>query len=91
MLFWFLQIDELLKDEERARLLGGHMDQLMLHISMQFRMTLSTHMNNEEVPREEVVRLYRCLLATLLAVGTSLMLPQRSFIIINLFLFHSYP
>ncbi|XP_022338484.2 cytoskeleton-associated protein 5-like [Crassostrea virginica] len=68
------QIDELLKDDERARLLGGHMDQLMLHISMQFRMTLSTHMNNEEVPREEVVRLYRCLLATLLA------LTQNSFL-----------
>lgn len=62
------QIDELLKDEERARLLGGHIDQLMLHISMQFRMTLSTHMNNDDVPKEEVVRLYRCLLGTLLAL-----------------------
>eukprot|EP00105_Crassostrea_gigas_P004699 XP_011417995.1 PREDICTED: cytoskeleton-associated protein 5-like [Crassostrea gigas] len=62
------QIDELLKDEERAHLLGGHVDQLMLHISMQFRMTLSTHMNNDDVPKEEVVRLYRCLLGTLLAL-----------------------
>ncbi|XP_062581374.1 cytoskeleton-associated protein 5-A-like [Saccostrea cucullata] len=62
------QIDELLKDEEHARLLGDHVDQLMLHISMQFRMTLSTHMNNEDVPKEDVVRLYRCLLGTLLAL-----------------------
>ncbi|XP_055998398.1 cytoskeleton-associated protein 5-like isoform X2 [Ostrea edulis] len=62
------QIDELLKDEEHARLLGSHMDQLMLHISMQFRMTLSTHINNEDVAKEEVIRLCRCQLGTLLAL-----------------------
>ena len=63
-----LQIDEVLKDEERAEVLVGHVDKLLLMLSMQFRMAHSTHMSNPEVSRDDVIRLYRCLLSTLLQV-----------------------
>lgn len=64
------QIDEVLKEEERAEVLAGHLDKLLLMLSMQFRMAHSTFMGDPETPRDEVVRLYRCLLSTVLQVIT---------------------
>ncbi|KAK7477171.1 hypothetical protein BaRGS_00031556, partial [Batillaria attramentaria] len=60
------QIDEVLKEEERAEALSGHVDKLLLMLSMQFRMAHSTHMGDPEVSGDDVVKLYRCLLSTLL-------------------------
>lgn len=62
------QIDEVLKEEERAEVLAGHLDKLLLMLSMQFRMAHSTFMGDPETPRDEVVRLYRCLLSTVLQI-----------------------
>ncbi|KAL8599784.1 hypothetical protein ACOMHN_052297 [Nucella lapillus] len=62
------QIDEVLKVEERAEALSGHVDKLLLMLSVQFRMAHSTHMSDSQVPRSQVVRLYRCLLSTLLQI-----------------------
>ena len=69
--FWYncLQIDEVLRDEDRAEAISGHIDKLLLMLSMQFRMAHSTHMSNPNVSREDVVRLYRCLLSTMLDVS----------------------
>ncbi len=64
-----LQIDELLKDEERAEIMSGHVDQLLLTLSIEFKMVYSTHMGDEETSKDDVLRLYRCLLGTLLAVS----------------------
>ncbi|XP_048241542.1 cytoskeleton-associated protein 5-like isoform X2 [Haliotis rufescens] len=63
-----VQVDEVLKDEERAEIMAGHVDQLLLTLSMQFKMVYSTHMGDEDTPKDDVVRLYRCLLGTLLAI-----------------------
>ena len=63
-----VQIDEVLRDEERAEALSGHVDKLLLMLSMQFRMAHSKHMSDPEVSRDDVIRLYRCLLSTLLQV-----------------------
>lgn len=62
------QIDEVLKVEERAEALSGHVDKLLLMLSVQFRMAHSTHMSDPQVPGNEVIRLYRCLLSTLLQI-----------------------
>ncbi|KAK3102168.1 hypothetical protein FSP39_009299 [Pinctada imbricata] len=62
------QIDELLKDEERAEMLSSHMDQLLLCMTMQFKMIFMTHMNNEELDKKDIIRLHKYLLSTLLAL-----------------------
>ena len=64
-----IQIDEVLKEEERAEVLSNHVDQLLLSMSMQIKMVYSTHMSSEFTSKDDVTRLYRCLLGTLLAVS----------------------
>ncbi|KAK6191581.1 hypothetical protein SNE40_003232 [Patella caerulea] len=59
------QIDDVLK--ERPEILIDHIDQLVLLLSMQFKMVYSTCMGDENTPRDDIIRLYRCLLCTLLA------------------------
>ncbi|ESO97492.1 hypothetical protein LOTGIDRAFT_228176 [Lottia gigantea] len=61
------QIDEVLKDKERSEILIEHVDQLVLLLSMQFKMVYSTCMGDESTSKDDVIRLYRCLLCTLLA------------------------
>jgi len=63
------QIDEVLKNEDRAEMMINHVDQLLLSLSMQLKMVYSTHMGNEFTEKDDVIRLYRCLLGTLLAVS----------------------
>lgn len=63
------QIDEVLKEGDRAEVLGSHVDQLLLSMSMQIKMVYSTHMSSDFTSKDDVTRLYRCLLGTLLAVS----------------------
>ncbi|XP_076471814.1 cytoskeleton-associated protein 5-like isoform X2 [Babylonia areolata] len=72
------QIDEVLRDEDRAEALSGHVDKLLLMLSVQFRMAHSTHMSDAQVPRTEVVRLYRCLLSTLLQIFQTVSLAGKA-------------
>ncbi|KAH3877159.1 hypothetical protein DPMN_001016, partial [Dreissena polymorpha] len=62
------QIDEVLKDADKVALMGNHVEQLLVAISMQFKMAYSTHMGDIETAKDEVMRLYRCLLATLVTL-----------------------
>ncbi|OWF42942.1 cytoskeleton-associated protein 5-like [Mizuhopecten yessoensis] len=62
------QIDEVLKEEGRAEVMVNHVDQLLLSMSMQLKMVYSTHMGSKSTPKDNVIRLYRCLLGTLLAL-----------------------
>ncbi|XP_033753517.1 cytoskeleton-associated protein 5-like [Pecten maximus] len=62
------QIDEVLKEEGRAEVMVNHVDQLLLSVSMQLKMVYSTHMGSKSTPKDNVIRLYRCLLGTLLAL-----------------------
>lgn len=62
------QIDEVLKEEGRAEVMGNHVDQLLLSMSMQMKMVYSTHMGSKSTPKDNVIRLYRCLFGTLLAL-----------------------
>ncbi|XP_014669251.1 PREDICTED: cytoskeleton-associated protein 5-like [Priapulus caudatus] len=59
-------IDELLKDGEKCNLLAGHADQLVLVSSLQLRLTYSKYMQE---CAGEVITIYRCLMATLIAAG----------------------
>lgn len=62
------QIDEVLKDDEKADLMSGHVDQFLVVCSLQLRMAFNKHMSDTETSKENVLRLYRCILGSLLAV-----------------------
>lgn len=68
------QIDEVLKDSDKVLVMEDHVEQLLLAISMQFKMAYSTHMADEEQTKDEVLRLYRCLLGTLVTVRMAISL-----------------
>ena len=63
------QIDEVLKDVEKCEAFTGHVDQLLITCTVQLRAVYSKHMSNDGMYKD-VVRLYKCLLATLLSVSS---------------------
>ena len=66
------QIDEVLKTEGRAQVMTSHMDQLLMMLSMQFKLVYSTFMGDPLTNRDDIIKLYKCLLGTLLAVSCNL-------------------
>ena len=68
----------MLKEGDRAEVLGSHVDQLLLSMSMQIKMVYSTHMSSDFTSKDDVTRLYRCLLGTLLAVSILIVVTSLS-------------
>ncbi|KAK0049616.1 cytoskeleton-associated protein 5 [Biomphalaria pfeifferi] len=62
------QIDEVLKDERKASVMANHIDNLLVVITLQSKMGLGKHLHDPQVDNKEVIRLYRCLLSTLLSI-----------------------
>ncbi|KAH9494766.1 Cytoskeleton associated protein 5 [Bulinus truncatus] len=62
------QIDEVLKDERKASVMANHIDNLLMVITLQCKMGIGKHLHDPQVDNKEVIRLYRCLLSTLLSI-----------------------
>ncbi|KAM6980607.1 cytoskeleton-associated protein 5-like [Aplochiton taeniatus] len=65
------QLDEVLRQEDKAEVLVGHVDQLLRATSLQLRLALSTHLTDPHLPREQLSGLYSCVMGltmTLLGV-----------------------
>ena len=69
----FKQIDEVIKDRDKVQVMTDHVEQLLVAMSMQFKIVYTTHMGDEDTPKEDVIRLYRVLLGTLLSVSTKVL------------------
>ena len=67
-MFCNLQIDEVIKDTDKAELMENHIDQYLLMLSLQLRMAYSKYLGDDSVPRSQVIRLYKGLLGSLMAV-----------------------
>ena len=50
--------------------MADHVEQLLVAMSMQFKIVYTSHMGDEDTAKEDIIRLYRVLLATLLSVCT---------------------
>lgn len=69
--FWIFtigQLDEILKDRDRSKVMISHVDQLLVATAFQLRMAFSKHMGDEESSKN-VIRMYRCLVALLVSVS----------------------
>ncbi|BFZ04985.1 hypothetical protein BsWGS_08024 [Bradybaena similaris] len=62
------QIDEVLKDEKKADVMANHIDNLLVVITMQCKLGIGKHLMDTQVENGEVIRLYRCLLSTLISI-----------------------
>ncbi|CAG5116856.1 unnamed protein product, partial [Candidula unifasciata] len=62
------QIDEVLKDEKKADIMANHIDNLLVVITMQCKLGIGKHLMDPQVENGEVIRLYRCLLSTLISI-----------------------
>ncbi len=57
----------MLKLQDKEKVMGEHVDQLLVTTLIQLRMAFSKHMGDENAAKD-VVRMYRCLVALLMSV-----------------------
>ncbi|XP_030096147.1 cytoskeleton-associated protein 5 isoform X3 [Serinus canaria] len=62
------QIDEVLKQEDKAEAMSGHIDQFLIATFMQLRLIYNTHMADEKLDKEEIVRLYSCIIGSMITL-----------------------
>ncbi|KAF6722112.1 Cytoskeleton-associated protein 5 [Oryzias melastigma] len=62
------QIDEVLRQEDKADAMSGHIDQLLIATIMQLRLINSTHLADDRVDKKDVIKLYSCIMGSLLSL-----------------------
>uniref|UniRef100_A0A8C5MTL3 Cytoskeleton associated protein 5 n=1 Tax=Leptobrachium leishanense TaxID=445787 RepID=A0A8C5MTL3_9ANUR len=62
------QIDEVLRQEDKAEAMSGHIDQFLIATFMQLRLVYNTHMADERLDKEEIVRLYSCIIGNMISL-----------------------
>ncbi|XP_063045140.1 cytoskeleton-associated protein 5-like [Engraulis encrasicolus] len=66
------QLDEVLRREGKAEVMVGHVDQFLIVVLMQLQ-RLSGYLGDQHMPRQDLFRLYSCLIGTMLSlVGVDL-------------------
>ncbi|XP_022071183.2 cytoskeleton-associated protein 5 isoform X2 [Acanthochromis polyacanthus] len=62
------QIDEVLRQEDKAEVMSGHIDQFLIATIMQLRLTYSTHMADDRLDKKDIVKLYSCIIGNMLSL-----------------------
>ncbi|NWH70604.1 CKAP5 protein, partial [Piaya cayana] len=62
------QIDAVLRQEDKAEAMSGHIDQFLIAIIMQLRLIYSTHMADEKLDKDEIVKLYSCIIGSMISL-----------------------
>ncbi|XP_052508216.1 cytoskeleton-associated protein 5 isoform X1 [Budorcas taxicolor] len=62
------QIDEVLRQEDKAEAMSGHIDQFLIATFMQLRLIYNTHMADEKLEKDEVIKLYSCVIGNLISL-----------------------
>lgn len=74
-LFICLQIDEVLRQADKAEAMSGHIDQFLIATFMQLRLIYNTHMADDRLDKKEIFKLYSCIIGNMLSVRISTHLP----------------
>lgn len=53
--------------------MSGHIDQLLIATIMQLRLINSTHLADDRVDKKDVIKLYSCIMGSLLSVSPHLL------------------
>lgn len=59
------QIDEVLRSEDKVEAMSGHVDQFLIATFMQLRLTYDRHLADECTNKDDVIKLYSCIISNL--------------------------
>ncbi|KAJ8413053.1 hypothetical protein AAFF_G00106350 [Aldrovandia affinis] len=62
------QIDEVLRQEDKAEAMSGHIDQFLIATLMQLRLIYNTHMADDRLDKTEIFKLYSCIIGNMLSL-----------------------
>uniref|UniRef100_A0A4W6F523 Cytoskeleton associated protein 5 n=1 Tax=Lates calcarifer TaxID=8187 RepID=A0A4W6F523_LATCA len=62
------QIDEVLRQEDKAEVMSGHIDQFLIATFMQLRLIYSTHMADDRMDKKDIIKLYSCIIGNMLSL-----------------------
>ncbi len=69
----FLQIDEVLRQADKAEAMSGHIDQFLIATFMQLRLIYNTHMADDRLDKKDIFKLYSCIIGNMLSVSAALL------------------
>ncbi|XP_061077698.1 cytoskeleton-associated protein 5-like isoform X3 [Conger conger] len=62
------QIDEVLRQDDKAEAMSGHIDQFLIATFMQLRLIYNTHMADERLDKRDIFKLYSCILGNMFSL-----------------------
>nr|XP_020441313.1 cytoskeleton-associated protein 5 isoform X2 [Monopterus albus] len=62
------QIDEVLRQQDKAEVMSGHIDQFLIATFMQLRLINSTHMADDRLDKKDIIKLYSCIIGNMLSL-----------------------
>lgn len=65
------QIDEVLRQEDKADAMSGHIDQFLIATFMQLRLIYNTHMADDRLDKKDIFKLYSCIIGNMLSVSVT--------------------
>ncbi|KAG7467929.1 hypothetical protein MATL_G00137420 [Megalops atlanticus] len=63
-----VQIDEVLRQEDKAEAMSGHIDQFLIATLMQLRLIYNTHMADDRLDKADIFKLYSCIIGNMLSL-----------------------
>lgn len=79
-----LQIDEVLRQADKAEAMSGHIDQFLIATFMQLRLIYNTHMADDRLDKKDIFKLYSCILGNMLSVSVTQNYPLKFVLILHL-------
>lgn len=62
------QIDEVLRQVDKAEAMSGHIDQFLIATFMQLRLIYNTHMADDRLDKKDIFKLYSCIIGNMLSL-----------------------
>lgn len=59
----------MLRQEDKAEAMSGHIDQFLIATLMQLRLIYNTHMADERLDKKDIFKLYSCIIGNMLSVS----------------------
>ncbi|KAJ8349385.1 hypothetical protein SKAU_G00245150 [Synaphobranchus kaupii] len=62
------QIDEVLRQDDKAEAMSGHIDQFLIATFMQLRLIYNTHMADDRLDKRDIFKLYSCIIGNMFSL-----------------------